>query len=111
MRFRQLKRVTKKWQYIKLFRKGNYFKGKVLKARYLKNSLGQIRLGFSVSAKTGNAVCRNLFKRRLRQYSVEKVTTGGYDAVIFPVVRLSEIKWESMLEDMERLSEAAERKG
>lgn len=83
----------------------------MLKARYLKNSLGQIRLGFSVSAKTGNAVHRNLFKRRLRQYSVEKNATVGYDAVIFPLISLSEIKWETMLEDMERLSETAEGKG
>lgn len=77
----------------------------MLKARYLKNSLGQIRLGFSVSAKRGNAVHRNLFRRRLRQYSVEKVTAQGFDAVIFPLKQLTEIKWSTVLEDMEKLVE------
>ncbi len=76
-----------------------------MKARYIKNSLGQIRLGFSVSAKTGNAVRRNLFKRRLRQFSVEKITVAGYDAVIFPTRKLREISWEEMLQDMNRLTD------
>ncbi len=105
MKRRVLKRVRKSWQFRKLLRQGKYFRGNVLKARYLKNSLGQIRLGFSVSAKTGNAVRRNLFKRRLRQYSVEKDTLVGYDAVVFPVRRLESIGWEEMLEDMNRLTE------
>lgn len=105
MKRRVLKRVRKSWQFRKLLRQGKYFRGNVLKARYLKNSLGQIRLGFSVSAKTGNAVRRNLFKRRLRQYSVEKGTIVGYDAVVFPVKKLENIGWEEMLEDMNRLTE------
>jgi len=79
----------------------------VLKARYLKNTLGQIRLGFSVSAKTGNAVRRNRFRRRLRQYSVEAYRIRGFDAVIFPVVKLDDMTWKQMKEDMDRLAEVA----
>jgi ribonuclease P protein component len=106
---RCLKRIRKSWHFRKIFKKGKYFRGSVIRARYIKNSLGRIRLGFSVSAKTGNAAKRNLFKRRLRQYSVEKTVVSGYDAVIFPLVPLESTDWKGIREDMERLTaEAAE---
>lgn len=106
---RCLKRVRKSWHFRKIFKKGKYFSGSVIRARYIRNSLGRIRLGFSVSAKTGNAVKRNLFKRRLRQYSVEKSVERGYDAVLFPLVPLKNADWKRVREDMDRLTaEAAE---
>lgn len=105
---RCLRRVRKSWHYRKILRKGSHFGGSVIRAKYLKNSLGRIRLGFSVSAKTGNAAKRNLFKRRLRQYSVEKEVIQGYDAVIFPVTKLENADWKRMKKDMDHLTEKAE---
>ncbi len=98
------------WQFRKLLRQGYRFNGEVLRARYHKNTLGRIRLGFSVSAKTGNSVKRNLFKRRLRQYSVEKIVVRGFDAVIFPTVPLKDTNWKKMLADMDNLVKHAENK-
>ncbi|MCK5840540.1 MAG: ribonuclease P protein component [Candidatus Sabulitectum sp.] len=96
------------WQFRKLLRRGYRFTGKVLRARYHKNTLGRVRLGFSVSAKTGNSVQRNLFKRRLRQYSVEVVVEKGFDAVIFPTVPLKDTDWKMIKVDMDRLVKHAE---
>ncbi len=81
-----------------------------MRVRYNKNTLGRIRLGFSVSAKTGNAVQRNLFKRRLRQYSVEKQVKVGFDAVIFPVIPLKKTNWKIMYQDMEDVCLRAEQR-
>ena len=70
-----------------------------------------MRLGFSVSAKKGNSVRRNLFKRRLRQYSVEVnlEMDKGIDAVIIPLVRLEKIRWSHLKTDMDNLVEAAKK--
>jgi len=70
-----------------------------------------MRLGFSVSAKKGNSVKRNLFKRRLRQYSVEVnlEMDKGIDAVIIPLVRLEHIRWNHLKTDMDNLVEAAKK--
>ncbi len=80
----------------------------MLKARYLKNSLGCIRLGFSLSAKSGNAVKRNLFRRRLKQFSVEKDQTTGFDAVILPADKLVSVCYRDLIEDMEQLCQLVE---
>ncbi|MEA3265803.1 MAG: ribonuclease P protein component [Candidatus Fermentibacteria bacterium] len=109
MRTNCLQSIKSGWQFRKLLRHGYRFTGKVLRARYHKNTLGRVRLGFSVSAKTGNAVQRNLFKRRLRQYSVEVVVEKGFDAVIFPTIPLKYINWKMIKVDMEKLVKHTEK--
>jgi ribonuclease P protein component len=103
-----LERIKFNWQFRKLFKKGQRYSGIVIRARYHKNTLGRLRLGFSVSAKTGNAVERNLFKRRLRQYSVERKVDRGLDAVIIPRVKLKKMNWKIMKADMDEFVKQAE---
>lgn len=102
---RRLKRVRESWHFRKILRNGRQIRGSVLRIRYTMNSLGRIRLGFSVSAKTGKSVERNLFKRRLRQYSVEKEVERGFDAVVFPEKKLVDISWIDLKEDMDMFVE------
>ena len=66
-----------------------YAKGKSSLNSYMvvycrKNRLGRNRLGFTVSAKLGNAVCRNRIRRRLREI-VRLNSSGiktGYDIIV-----------------------------
>jgi len=70
-----------------------------------------MRLGFSVSAKRGNSVQRNLFKRRLRQYSVQVnlEMKHGIDAVVIPLIQLENIKWSDIKADMDNLVVSAKK--
>ncbi len=67
------------------------------------NSLGIIRLGFSLSAKSGNAVKRNLIRRRLRHLSREKGADTGADVVILPEGKLLKNNWERIKKDFVEL--------
>jgi ribonuclease P protein component len=92
--------LKKTRQFVRLFQSGRRFKGKVIRARYCGNTLGVIRLGFSVSRKSGNAVARNLFRRRLRQLAIENASgCVGIDAVVAPLMKLREIDWVSLRDD------------
>lgn len=90
-------------EFIRLFKSGQRFTGGVVRARYCRNTLGVIRLGFSVSRKTGNAVERNLFRRRLRQLAREDHGQPGFDAVITPILKLREIGWKALRDDFSML--------
>lgn len=95
--------------FVRLLRTGRRFRGAVIRACYCGNTLGVIRLGFSVSRKTGGAVERNLFRRRLRQLAKESELGEGFDAVVSPCVKLAEIRWRFLLEDFNRLVSEASR--
>lgn len=93
--------------FVRIFRYGKRFSGEVLRAKYCRNTLGVIRLGFSVSRKSGNAVSRNLFRRRLRHLAIEKDTRVGFDAVVAPLVKLKGMEWASLKEDFDGLAKKA----
>ncbi len=97
-------------EFMRLFKAGKRFSGRVIRARHGRNTLGVIRLGFSVSRKTGNAVERNLFRRRLRHLAREAAGKGpGFDAVVTPIGKLSGIGWPAMCEDFAVLLQEAGR--
>jgi ribonuclease P protein component len=99
-----MKRTLKKgYQFRRVFRTGKKFRGKSFRAIFVLNTLGTIRLGFSISAKSGNAVSRNLMKRRLRSLAAE--TEVGADVVIFPVGKLGSVSWREVREDFGNLVE------
>ena len=55
---------------------------RLLVLRALPNGLGHSRFGFVVSKRVGNAVSRNLVKRRLREVVRQYRVKDGWDAVI-----------------------------
>ncbi|MFO8183757.1 MAG: ribonuclease P protein component [Candidatus Aegiribacteria sp.] len=88
-------------QFRRVFRTGKAFRGGSFRAVYAKNALGFIRLGFSLSAKSGNAVSRNLMRRRIR--SLARGKRVGADIVILPVGGLEGLKWQAVKRDFDEL--------
>jgi len=95
---RSLKRSV---QFRRVFRNGRNFRGNAFRAVYVKNSLGIIRLGFSLSAKSGNSVMRNLFRRRIKSLALERQrqVDQGIDVIILPMGKLRGKTWKMVLED------------
>lgn len=90
-------------QFRRVFRRGKTFRGVSFRAVYTDNTLGFIRLGFSLSAKSGNAVKRNLIRRRIKGLANENRKIIGADIVILPEGKLKDAKWYEIKEDFEKL--------
>ncbi len=95
--------LKKSYQFRKVFRKGKAFRGVSFRAVYMKNTLGNIRLGFSLSAKSGNAVKRNLIRRRIKHLKDQNSKRIGADIVILPAGKLRDARWIDIREDFEKL--------
>mgnify|MGYP001034689061 CR=1 FL=1 len=108
-------RLTDSRAFRRTFREGKRYRGERLKAAIAENSLGALRLGFSISAKKGNAVRRNLLRRRVRCLAQEFWPNAGVDIVVWPAVDLREIGLRDTKAEMERIgrkiAEVAEKSG
>lgn len=67
------------------------------------NGLEVSRSGFSVGKKVGNAVRRNLVKRRLRQIAAELIAQDGWDLVIVARKDASEAGYQDLRDALGRL--------
>lgn len=98
-----MRTLNKGYQFRRVFRTGNKFRGEAFRAIYRFNSLGEIRLGFSLSSKSGNAVQRNLMRRRIKNLSIQKAWEVGADIVILPEGKLKGKDWASVKKDFMKL--------
>jgi ribonuclease P protein component len=60
-------RLRKRNEFAFLSKKGRGFAGEKLVCQWMRTESPYVRLGLTVSGKTGSAVERNLFKRRVRE--------------------------------------------
>lgn len=78
----QRSRLTKGSRIAEIHRDGKSTANRLLVIRYLSNGLGRSRFCFVVSKRIGNAVARNLLKRRLREAVRSIPVKPGWDTVL-----------------------------
>jgi len=79
----KLERLRKNYQFIRVYKRGRFFKGKYLILYILTNGVTTSRVGISISRKFGSSVRRNKMKRFIREcyQSYQDEVTTGYDLV------------------------------
>ena len=93
-------RLTDSPEFERVYRQGAAYRGKLFSVHAFPNELGVARLGMSVSKKVGNAVARNLVRRRIRELfrSTPPDLLGDRDIVVSARPAAA----EATFEDMER---------
>lgn len=82
----KVERLVKPFEYRRVWREGNFRRGRFLGVCLIKNNSKANRIGFSIPKKgVSNASSRNRIKRLLREaYRLNKANlTGAYDIVVF----------------------------
>ena len=74
-------RISGTKRHSQIHREGTSAANRLLVIRYLANGLDHSRFAFVVSKRVGNAVIRNLIKRRLREAVKSCELASGWDAV------------------------------
>ena len=81
--FPKSSRLLKSKEYRRVYDAGNRKAGRFLQVFYCSNQLGHCRFGISVSKRFGNAVRRNIIKRRIREgVRRNKSLLAGWDVVV-----------------------------
>lgn len=82
--------LKKNYQFSRVYRKGSSVVGKYLILYCLKNRLGTLKLGITVSKKVGNSVVRNRMRRLIKENyrKLENRLKCSFDVVF--VVRANE---------------------
>lgn len=94
-----------------IYRSGRRYRGSAIEVVYRFNTLGRIRLGFSVSRKSGKAVLRNLFRRRIRTLVREEGPTEGMDMIFSPARKLEITEWTEIREEFREVTGISRERG
>ncbi|MEE9311889.1 MAG: ribonuclease P protein component [Planctomycetota bacterium] len=87
-KLRKKERLLKRSDFQTVFETRQSTGNKLIVLHICKNDLGHPRLGLVVSKKFGNAVARNKFKRRIREFfRLNKSKIGSVDLVVLPSKR------------------------
>lgn len=78
-------RLKKRRQFVLLTQRGEKVALQTMVVQFYPNDSGEVRIGFTVTKRLGNAVVRNRIRRRLREVvrlSQTLSAMGGYDLVV-----------------------------
>jgi ribonuclease P protein component len=79
---RRTQRLTQRREIAAVYRKGRPQRGELVAVRALKTGLPVSRFGFAVGGSVGNAVVRNLVRRRLREIVASVGVAPGWDLML-----------------------------
>ena len=111
--FTPQERISKKKDFLHLYKNGKRYRGKYFILIYLSNELAFSRVAVVASKKFGNAVQRNRTKRWLRTLfrRNKKLLKKPFDLIFIPRKAIHEAKWQNLtdeyrtaLEFMDRIS-------
>ena len=91
-------RITKKKDFIFLYKKGNRYRGRYFNLIYLSNDLNFSRMAVVVSKKVGGAVERNRIKRRLRTLfrRNKQILPSPLDIICVVKTEIQGASWQSL---------------
>lgn len=101
--------LKKNREYAFVYRRGKSFGGHYMVLVLVPRSYGGLRTGFSVSKKVGNAVVRNLARRRLKESFRRFLPYIKRDAQIIWIARrpIAQAEFSGILREMEYLLKKA----
>ena len=104
LRRRKSMTLTASPEFERVYRSGSVYRGRLFSVHALPNTLGEPRLGLSVSKKVGTAVNRNKVRRRLKEMfrSSAKRLPGDLDFVISARPAAAEASFEELNEEFSR---------
>ena len=99
--FTPQERITKKKDFIFLYKKGNRYRGRYFNLIYLSNDLNFSRMAVVVSKKVGGAVERNRIKRRLRTLfrRNKHILLNPLDIILIVKKEIQGASWQSLEEE------------
>ncbi len=79
-------RLKKNYQYGYVYKHAESVSDKLFVVLYCKSNARQTKVGFSVSKKYGNAVCRNRIRRQMKSAvsSLMPEVSSGYNLIVIP---------------------------
>ena len=97
-------RLTDSPEFERVYSRGAAYRGRLFTVHAFPNEFGTPRLGLSVSRKVGNAVTRNLVRRRLKEvfYSALPEIPGNLDLVVSARPAAAEADFRELDEEFAR---------
>lgn len=104
LRRRKSTSLTASPEFERVYRNGSVYRGRLFSVHALPNTIGEPRLGLSVSKKVGTAVKRNKVRRRLKEVfdSSAKRLPYNLDFVISARPAAAEASFEELNEEFSR---------